>query len=110
MAARFVVVTALVNLALQAQSVVSPPTTDSPWWTAAEHLTLSGAMVIAIVVLWKAYQAKDALLVESTRAVTEALSSAAASNTELRGIIRESVEANRTLKESIAQLTAKIQH
>jgi hypothetical protein len=111
MAIRIVLVTALLNMVLEAQGAIASPVTagSDPWWSAAEHLTLEGAMVIAITILWRAYQQKDALLVKSTEAVTSALAASSASNAELRGIIKESVDANRSLRESIDRLKITIE-
>lgn len=63
---------------------------DVPW----EHLTLEGALVAAVVVLWRALGVKDARieaqneqLMANSKASTEALSAFTASNSELRRII-----------------------
>jgi len=77
-------------------SVATPDT-----WTWAEHVTLSGAMVVAIAVLWRALQAKDSQLVSATKTMAEALAATASSNHELRKIIEDSVTAKRLLTESI---------
>ena len=69
------------------------PAADISW---IEHLTLEGALVVAVGVLWRALSAKDAQLVKSTEAVTSALASSAASNVELRKIIEH-------LNESLSQ-------
>jgi hypothetical protein len=50
----------------------------------AEHLTLSGALIVGVIVLWKSNQKKDDLLIKTTEQVTAALATAAASNVELR--------------------------
>ena len=81
---------------------------DMPWLNQAEHLTLTGGMVIVIVILWRSFQGKDSALIESTKVVTAALAASTASATELREIIKESVETKRQLKESIDLLTASI--
>lgn len=80
------------------------------WTSQAEHLTLSGAMVIAIAVLWKSLQAKDGLLMQSIRTMTEALAETATSNRELRKIIEDSVNAKRQLSESIDLLRKDLNH
>lgn len=80
------------------------------WIGQAEHLTLSGAMVIAIAVLWKSLQAKDGLLMQSIRTMTEALAETATSNRELRKIIEDSVNAKRQLAESIDMLRKDLNH
>lgn len=84
------------NILLQATT----PAADISW---AEHLTLEGALIAAVVVLWKALGSKDvqialkdAQLVKSTEAVTMALAASAASNVELRKIIEH-------LNESLSQ-------
>jgi hypothetical protein len=110
MSVKLVLVAALLNLILQAAQVAGGTPSGLPdWATGAEHLGLTGALVLGLAILWRAFQAKDALLVESTKAVTEALATAAASNTELRGIIRESVEANRSLREAVERLRVAIE-
>lgn len=81
---------------------------DMTWLNQAEHLTLTGGMVIVIVILWRSFQGKDSALIESTKVVTAALAASTASATELREIIKESVETKRQLKESIDLLTASI--
>ena len=76
----------------------SPP--DLTWYS-AQHLTLEGALVVAIIFLWRAFQAKDAALTEMTRGVAKALEQASASNIELRRIIEESVRTKDRLIEAI---------
>jgi hypothetical protein len=83
---------------------------------AAEHLTLSGALILAVFVLWKQIGKKDVdiakkddLLIESAKTVTAALSAASASNIELRRIIEESVAAKRELASSIEGLRTALQ-
>ena len=97
------------STAMSIQQVVSPPVATIPDWSASiEHLTLNGALICAVVVLWKQLGKKDDLLVASTKNVTEALSSAASSNAELRGIIAENVAANRELAAVIGKLDISI--
>jgi hypothetical protein len=81
---------------------------DFPWLSQAEHLTLTGGMVIVIVILWKAFQSKDTALVESTKVTVAALQATSSSNAELRKTIQESVDSKRDLRESIELLTASI--
>jgi hypothetical protein len=71
-------------------------------------LTLNGALIVAVVALWKQLGKKDDLLIASVQTVTEALASAASSNAELRGIITENVAANRELANSISRLDVSI--
>jgi ABC-type multidrug transport system fused ATPase/permease subunit len=92
------------SLLMQATSLftqVVPGTAELPWLNQAEHLTLSGGMVVVIVMLWRAFQVKDAALVKMTEVVVQALAASASSANELRGIIKESVDAKRELRESI---------
>ena len=91
-----------------AQGVMPSSSPEITWINQAEHLTLSGAMVVALIVLWKSHQAKDFAVLESTRAMTSAMSASAASNAELRAIISESVEAKRQLGESIDMLRMEL--
>jgi hypothetical protein len=105
-----VVMLGSVGLAWSIQNIAtSQAPLASPDWTASiEHLTLNGALILAVVVLWKQLGKKDDLLVASTKNVTEALAAAASSNAELRGIISENVSANRTLASVIAKLDVSI--
>ena len=120
-AGRSVVILAILNVAQlsahllwQYQGPGIVPNSD--WMNAAEHLTLSGALILAVIVLWKQVGKKDIdiakkddLLVESAKTVTAALAGAAASNIELRRIIEESVEAKRQLSNSIEGLRTALQ-
>lgn len=108
MAIKLLLGTAALSLMLDAQAGPLPSVLPD-WISGASRLGLDGALMVALVIVWRAYQAKDALLVESTKAVTAALQQAAASNAELRGIITESVDASRTLRESIDKLALSIQ-
>ena len=105
-----IVAIGLASMAIQATA----PAGDASW---IEHLTLTGALVIAVGVLWRALSAKDAQLaasniqiVESTRVITVALSASAASNAELRKIIEESVTSKNHLTESLDLLRARLSH
>lgn len=92
------------NILLQAQGTF--PGTE--WMNSAEHLTLSGALICAVVVLWKQLRKKDDMLIESAKTMTAALAGAAASNIELRRIIEESVAARRELSVSIDALRGSL--
>ena len=104
------VMLASVNLVWGLQvALTSQAVPASPDWTATiEHLTLNGALIVAVVALWKQLGKKDDLLIASVQTVTEALASAASSNAELRGIITENVAANRELANSISRLDVSI--
>ena len=120
-AVRSVVILAILNVAQlsahllwQYQGPGALPSTD--WMSAAEHLTLSGALILAVFVLWKQIGKKDTdiartdhLLIESAKTVTAALSAASVSNIELRRIIEESVAAKRELASSIEGLRTALQ-
>ena len=82
---------------------------NSDWMSAAEHLTLSGALILAVFVLWKQLGKKDDLLIDSAKTVTLALTAASASNIELRRIIEESVAAKRELAAAIEMLRGSLQ-
>jgi hypothetical protein len=96
------------NLAWAIQTVVQAPVVSPDWTASIEHLTLNGALICAVMMLWKALGRKDDLLVASTKTVTEALASAASSNAELRTIITENVSANRELAAVIGKLDVSI--
>jgi hypothetical protein len=93
-----------------------PPVLNDQWANTAEHLTLSGCLILGVTMLWRELGKKDTLLVQSTGTVTGALSAAAASNVELRRII-ENYAASLThatdeqgrLTEAINLLTARIE-
>lgn len=90
------------NILIQATT----PAVDISW---IEHLTLEGALVVAVGVLWRALSAKDAQLVESTRVVTGALAASATSNAELRKIIEASDAATHKLTESLILLQTRLE-
>ena len=82
---------------------------NDQWANTAEHLTLSGSLIIAVTILWRELGKKDTLLVQSTATVTQALAGAAASNVELRRIIEDSVAAKKELSTAIGLLTERIE-
>ena len=120
-AVRSVVILSVLNVAQasahllwQFQGTGTLPNSD--WMTATEHLTLSGALIVAVVVLWKQVGKKDVdiarkddLLIKSAETMTAALSAAANSNSELRRIIEESVEAKRALTVAIEKLDTSLE-
>lgn len=55
----------------------------------AEHLTLTGALIIAVFILWKSLVKKDDAQAETVRVVAGALASATAANIELRKTVEE---------------------
>jgi hypothetical protein len=80
------------------------------WLNEAEHLTLTGGLIIALVVLWRSLGAERERTLKNTEAVAAALVAATDSNKELRAIITESVEAKRELKGAIDRLDLSIGH
>lgn len=73
-----------------------------------KDLGLTGALIVAVGVLWRQtgkkddkLDAKDAMIVEMVKTVTAALVTAAESNKELRAIIKESVDTKLILAHSI---------
>jgi hypothetical protein len=104
-----IVLLGTLNLAWGVQSVASGSPVPTPDWTATiEHLTLNGALICAVVTLWKQLGKKDDLLVSSVKTVTDSLAATAAANIELRAIIHESVEAKRILTGEIQKLEVSI--
>jgi hypothetical protein len=67
-----------------------------------EDLSLKGALIAAVIVLWRALVKKDDQLMVSTKTTTEAMSANAATQVELRKII----EAQNALIES--SISAKV--
>jgi hypothetical protein len=84
------------------------PVSDA-WVQMAEHLTLTGALMIAVFVLWKQNVAKDQLLIQSTKTVTDALAQSTASNVELRKVIQDSADAKIELSASIGSLQRSVE-
>ena len=78
------------------------------WVSQAEHLTLTGALVVAAVVLWRSLNAERERTLKNTEAVATALVAATDSNKELRAIITQSVEAKRELKDAVISLEGAI--
>ena len=89
------------------------------WSTDVQRLTLVGALVIAVGVLWKTQQAeriaKDTMakeyaasLINATKITTDALIASSNSAAELRRVIEESVTTKRELAESINLLRVSL--
>ena len=76
--------------------------------TGAERLTLIGALVAAVSVLWRTTAKKDDQLMEMSKTVTAALTTSATSNQELRAVIQESVATKRELAEAIHELSMEL--
>ncbi len=75
---------AVVALALTTMLAQVTTPNDVSW---VEHLTLEGALVCAVIVLWRALSAKDVQLLESARSMTAAMQTNATTQAELRKII-----------------------
>ncbi len=75
-----VIATGLLAIIVQAAT----PIGDISW---ASDLTMKGALIVAVGVLWRALSAERSLNTKSTEAVTAALVSSTAANVELRAII-----------------------
>ncbi len=74
----------------------------------AERLTLAGAMMLAVTVLWRSLASKDALVIQFAKTMTEALTAASESNKELRRIIEESVQSKQELAEATRELKVSV--
>jgi hypothetical protein len=100
----------LLALYLQIAQVVAPVPVNSPMdlVQVAEHLTLTGALIVAVVILWRALSVKDTLIIKSTEEMTKALSSTAASNSELRKIIEDSIATEESLGDAITKLSENV--
>ena len=107
-AVMIIVTLASVNLCWAIQSAVQAPLISPDWTSSIEHLTLNGALICAVIVLWKQLGKKDDLVIASAQTVTETLAAAAASNVELRKIIEESVTTKRELTGAIDRLQVSI--
>jgi hypothetical protein len=70
----------------------------------ADRIGVTGALIAAVGVLWRALSKKDEAVLTATKSVTEALITAADSNRELRQIIEKSERTNQELKNSIETL------
>ncbi len=85
MAHRFFIGVASLGLVLQAVPIGDVGSSLSMF----EHLTLSGALILGVIALWRSNQKKDDLLMKMTEQVTTALATAANSNVELRKQVAE---------------------
>jgi hypothetical protein len=90
------------------QGVINPPLSPE-WLNAAEHITLTAALVVAVIVLWRSLDTERGRTLKNTEAVAAALVAATDSNKELRAIITESVDAKRELTLSVEKQTAAIE-
>lgn len=70
----------------------------------ADRITLAGALVMGVIVLWRALSSKDIQLLATVKTVTEALALTSSSNSELRRIIEESVRSKDSLSTQIEEL------
>lgn len=92
---------ALSSFALLLQAVQIPSGDVVSLASTAEHLTLTGALIIAVVILWRSNVRKDEMALKTTEQVTGALASSTASNVELR-------KANDELKQQVDHLQVSI--
>jgi hypothetical protein len=91
-----------------AQAIAPIPSSPLDLAQVAEHLTLTGALIVAVVILWRALSVKDALIIKSTEEVTKALGATAASNAELRKIVEESIATEERLGDAITRLSENV--
>ena len=75
--------------------------------TQIEHITLTSALIIAVIVLWKSNDSKETLLIACVKSIAESTAKASSAVEELRKVIETSTEVTRELKETIAQLRSK---
>ena len=81
---------------------------DFGWVGQVERLGLTGALIIAVGVLWRSLSRKDDQLTLITRQVTEALAFNTDTQKELRSIVEASTKAKQDLKAAIDELAAGI--
>jgi hypothetical protein len=73
---------------LSAQTTVQLPAPRDEWTPATiQQVTLNGALMIAVIFLWRSNQAERATAIQLAETTTAALQAAAKSNEELRHII-----------------------
>jgi N-glycosylase/DNA lyase len=76
--------------------------------TQIEHITLVGALIVAVIVLWKTVGRKDAQVNKAVEQMAAALTSTAMSAQELRKIVEQSVDANHKLGMAIEELGIRV--
>ena len=82
---------------------------DLSWMTQAEHITLTSALIIAVIILWRSNDKKDNLIISQTKTITTSMDSITMSNLELRKIVEESVQTKRELTNVIEKLILRIE-
>ena len=97
-AVKTIVCLSMWNLGLQAMQVAAP---QGDFVSQADRIGVTGALIVAVGVLWRALAKKDEAILAATKSVTEALITAADSNRELRQIIEKSERTSQDLKTSI---------
>jgi hypothetical protein len=102
MAHRFFIGVTSFGLLLQAIQIPAAGDVNS-MLSNAEHLTLIGALIIGIVVMYRSNVAKDQLVLHNSEQVAAALVLATASNVELR-------KANEVLSAQVASLKDTIEN
>ena len=89
----------------RAQIGAALPLTGDAWSPQSlQQIGLVGALMTAVVVLWRTLQAERTASVVAIKTMTEALAHSWSANAELRRIIEESVAAKRELAEEIKLL------
>lgn len=107
-------VKALIGLSLWGMFLQLPGTgagavaDGSAFVTMAEHLTLTGALVTAVGILWKSLLRKDELLIKMTEVVTQALAGASFSSVEMRKTLDDNLKANNELIKQFEALRATL--
>jgi len=85
----------------------APESYPSPWTPQSfERLGLVGSLMVAVVVLWKALQQSNSLIMDALKSETAALQAAATSNAELRRVIEDSAATKEQFIEALNLLRA----
>jgi len=85
---------------------VSGPAPDLTWVSQVERLGLVGALIIAVVVLWRKLDSKDNILLSTQQSVVRALESNADANRATADAVKENTEITRMLRGEIQDLAS----
>ena len=66
-----------------------------------KDVTLAGALILAVIALWRSLEKKDSALLDTTKASTDALAKEAAANAELRKTIENLIGAMSTHQKEV---------
>ena len=94
------------NILLLAQSVAPEATILPP----IERLTLSGALITAVAVLWRSKSKSDDSIITINKNTVEALVNSSNTAVELRSVINKQIEINEGILDTLKELKIALEN